>query len=732
MTVEDWLGKDNELGLSIWHKKYQYNNESFEEWLDRVSGNDEAIKRLIREKKFLFGGRTLSNRGTKKKGSYSNCYSIGFVPDSLDGIMDVNTKIAQTFKAQGGQGLSLSKIRPKGSLIGGEFKSDGIVPFMEIFNTTTSSISQGGSRKGALMMSLDINHPEAETFMTIKSNLNKINKANLSVEVDDDFMAKVISGASENVNHKWNILATQAWNYAEPGVLFVNKLRRYNLMQYISDYQIDTTNPCGEQPLPKHGACNLSSINISEYVKYPYTKDAFIDYYALGSDMYSIVKAMDDVLEENLPNHALIEQRETAEKYRNIGIGIMGFHDALINLGVTYGSQQSLTVAKDLMGNLFRFAIDASVYLATERGSFPGYDSKIWDSDIVKNNLCKTDIDSYKALNKLRNCSLLSIAPTGSIGTMLNISTGVEPFFSDSYTRKTESLGGKIEYHKVYVPVIEEAIKRNWHPECCVTSHDIDWKDRILVQAILQHSCDTAISSTINLAETVTVEEVKQLFIEAWKSGLKGITIFRQNCARTGILSTDSTEKKEEKKEKEEEKKTLFDSIVPVSRKQMGVTNGCTFCKKCACGTLYVTVNRDSDGHIVELFTHTSKGGICQANLNAETRMASLALRSGVKIAEVVDQLKGITCPACTAVKAKGGKIDGISCADIIAKTIEEFQKKEDISVSKKYTVNDKEATNYSQTQKVEYEECPECHQKTLIREAGCQSCTSCGYSKCQ
>ena len=163
----------------------------------------------------------------------------------------------------------------------------------------------------------------------------------------------------------------------------------------------------------------------------------------------------------------------------------------------------------------------------------------------------------------------------------------------------------------------------------------------------------------------------------------------------------------------------------------MGVTNGCTFCKKCACGTLYVTVNKDSDGHIVELFTHTSKGGICQANLNAETRMASLALRSGVKIAEVVDQLKGITCPACTAVKAKGGKIDGISCADIIAKTIEEFQKKKDISVSKEYSVNDKEVTNYNQIQKVEYEECPECHQKTLIREAGCQSCTSCGYSRC-
>lgn len=730
MTVEEWLGKDNELGISIWHKKYQYNNESFEKWLDRVSGGNTIIRRLIIEKKFLFGGRTLSNRGTKKRGSFSNCYSIGFVPDSLDDIMDVNTKIAQTFKAQGGQGLSLSKIRPKGSLIHGEFPSDGIVPFMEIFNTTTSSISQGGSRKGALMMSLDINHPEAKTFMTIKSDLNKINKANLSVEIDDDFMSKVVSGKDTEINEKWDILATQAWNYAEPGVLFVNKLRNYNLMQYVDEYQIDTTNPCGEQPLPKHGACNLSSINISEYVKNPYTKDAYIDYEELGNDVYPIVKAMDDVLTENLPNHALKEQRLMAERYRNIGIGIMGFHDALIKMGITYGSKESLVVANHLMGNLFRFALDASVKLGAARGNFPGYNYNIWDSDIIKRNLSDDKIEEYKHCCFLRNSSLLSIAPTGSIGTMLNISTGVEPFFSDSYVRKTESLGGKEEYHKVYVPVIAEARKRNWHPECCITARDIDWHDRILIQSVLQASCDTAISSTINLSEKTTVEEVKQLFIEAWKNGLKGVTIFRENCARTAILST-STSKKEEKKGEKKEEKVIFDSILPISRKKMGVTSGCTFCKKCACGTLYITLNKDKDGNFVELFTHTSKGGICQANLNAETRMASLALRSGVKVSEVVDQLKGISCPACTAVKAKGGKVDGISCADIIAKTIEEFQKKDEFRMKCEYPINDKEAANYNQIQKIEYEECPECHQKTLIREAGCQSCTSCGYSRC-
>lgn len=237
----EWLN-DNQLSYDIWNNKYRYNNESFDQWLDRVSGGNTEIKRLIREKKFLFGGRTLANRGTNR-GSYSNCYSHGYIDDSLEGIMDAAKNIAMTFKAQGGQGLSLSKIRPKGSLIAGKFKSDGIVPFMEIFNTVTESVSQGGSRKGALMMSLDINHPEIETFMTIKSDLKRINKANLSVEIDDNFMQKVEQGDAE-ASRIFNILCEQACKYAEPGVIFTNRFRNYNLMEFVDEYQIETCNPC--------------------------------------------------------------------------------------------------------------------------------------------------------------------------------------------------------------------------------------------------------------------------------------------------------------------------------------------------------------------------------------------------------------------------------------------------------------------------------------------------------
>lgn len=267
MTVEEWLGKDNQLGVDIWHKKYQYDNESFDEWLDRVSGGDEELAQLIKERKFLFGGRTLANRNTGKRGSMSNCYSRGFCDDSLDDLMQAATDIAQTFKAQGGQGLSLSKVRPKGAPINnGQFSSDGIIPFMEIYNRVTESISQGGSRKGALLMSLDAWHKEAEDFIKIKSEEGKIQKANLSVEIDDDFMecvkkyyetGEVITrtivreygGCSVQYDvtpiHLYKLMMEKAWDWGEPGCIYVNKFRNYNLMEFVDDYNIETCNPCG-------------------------------------------------------------------------------------------------------------------------------------------------------------------------------------------------------------------------------------------------------------------------------------------------------------------------------------------------------------------------------------------------------------------------------------------------------------------------------------------------------
>lgn len=711
----EWLNQ-NQLSYDIWDKKYRVNNESFDQWLDRVSGKDGEIRRLIKEKKFLFGGRTLANRGTDK-GSFSNCYSHGYIEDSLDGIMDAAKNIAMTFKAQGGQGLSLSKIRPKGSLIGGKFKSDGIVPFMEIFNTVTESVSQGGSRKGALLMSLDINHPEAETFMTIKSDLKKINKANLSMEIDDHFMSRVKLGDIE-ANRLFNLLCEQACKYAEPGVIYTNRFRNYNLMEYVDEYRIETCNPCGEQPLPKHGACNLASINLSEYVLNPFTQQVTFDYDSLTSDMYIIVKAMDDVLEENLNNHALPEQREMAAKYRNVGIGVMGIHDMFIKFGFRYGDRQSVVLLEDIMGIILGSAINTSVKLAKERGNCPGYSSKIWDSEIIKEVFTSQSIKGLKEGDALRNCSLISVAPCGSIGTMLNVSTGIEPWFSTHYTRHTKSLNGEQETsYEVWAPVVKEAMDRKWFTDYIVTANDINSEARINIQAAVQRYCDTAISSTLNLPKTTTPEDIRKIYIKAWEAGLKGVTVYVDG-SRDPILSTESTPVVEEK-----ESKTTFNTIEPVSRRTIGTTYGATHCKKCACGTLYITTNLDKDGNLVEVFTHTSKGGICQANLNAVTRMISMSLRAGVKIDEIEDQLKSIHCPACQMAKAKGHEIDGMSCPDIMSRTIKEFK-------DSHWAVCKQNKAEENKTVKNGGNKCPECGE-TIVNTGGCISCPSCGWSKC-
>lgn len=432
MTIEEWLNND-QLGIDIWNKKYRYNNETLDEWFDRVSGGDQELRKLIVAKKFLFGGRTLANRGTNR-GSYSNCYCSGRVGDSLEDIMKTSKDIAMTFKAQGGQGLSLTEIRPKGAKVGKYFQSEGIVPFMEIFNTVTASISQGGARKGALMMSLSVNHPQIIDFISIKSDHNRINNANLSVEIDDRFMqavreyyrtGSIVSYTVKNTFKGGNpngykitpieiykLIMYHAWKDGEPGVMFMDNFSHYNLMEFVPDYQIFTSNPCGEQPLPKAGACNLSSINLSEYICKSFTEEAYVDYSSLLADIYIYVKAMDKIVTENSELHALKEQREFSKNYRNIGIGLMGLADALIKLGIKYGSDESIHLIKDVSEFLFKNAVLASCSLAKDLGAFPKYDSKVFESSIIKEHFSLEEINTLRKFG-LRNASLISVAPTG-------------------------------------------------------------------------------------------------------------------------------------------------------------------------------------------------------------------------------------------------------------------------------------------------------------------------------
>lgn len=634
-TVEEWLGKDNNIGIDILNKKYRYKNESFTKFIKRVSGGDEEIAKLIEDQKLLFGGRTLANRGTKKKGSFSNCYSYGFVKDNLSDIMKANIAIAKTFKAQGGQGLSLSKIRPKGCGINnGQFASDGIVPFMEIYNRTTESISQGGSRKGALIMSLDIWHKEAEQFITIKSEKGRIQKANLSLEIDDEFMncVKLYYDTGEIIkkqitrNYKGNeityevipielykLMMKTAYDWAEPGCIFSDKFRNYNMMEFCDDYKIETCNPCGEQPLPKNGACNLASLNLSKFVKNEFTSNAYFDFQAFNHAVKTAIRGLDDILDENIKNHPLKKQRKMAYNYRNIGLGIMGLADCLIKLGITYGTDQSMEIVDQIMHSMFVSAVTASVNLAKERGAFPKYNPKLLNSTIIKKHFTEEELDLIGATTYgLRNCSLLSIAPTGSLGTMLNVSTGCEPIFAMSYTRKTESLNNnKDKYYKVYTGIAKEYLDKigGELPGYFVESKDIKWKDRIRMQSVLQKHVDTAISSTINLPNDITVKEIEMLYLYAWEQGLKGITIFRDGCKRSGILTTYDNTNKENDSNNTYQINDLPRGVI------IKADDNCVGKKRTlhtGCGTLHCSAFFDQDtGQLLETYFNKGSSGGC-------------------------------------------------------------------------------------------------------------------------
>ena len=732
MTVEQWLGESNKLGIDIWHNKYQHNNETFDEWLKRVSGGNQDVEDLIVEKKFLPGGRILSNRGvTDSKVTYSNCYVISPPEDNIESIYDCCKNLARTYSYGGGCGIDISKLAPAGAKVHNQARStSGAVSFMETFSQVTAQIGQNG-RRGALMISIDCHHPDLLEFIDIKTKPDSVTKANISVKVTDDFMQAVKDDREWTMSFTrpetgetitktaravdiFNKLCQNNWDWAEPGILFWDRIENWNLLSNNDEFHYAGTNPCAEEPLPAGGSCLLGSMNLAAFVK-----DGMFDFEDFCESVNVAVQALNDILEEGLPLHPLKEQRKSVSEWRQIGLGIMGLADMLVKLEIPYDSD----IARDLCGNIAHAMANQALFMSSKiakckEAPYEKYDTRVMNTPYFK---AHADTLTYKHVETygLRNSQLLTIAPTGTLSTMLGISGGIEPIFANSYTRKTESLHGHDEYYKVYTPIVQEYMDTHGLkdeselPNWFVTSSDISPRDRIAMQAVWQNSIDASISSTINLPETATVEDIKDIYMTAWEMGLKGVTVFRNGCKRTGILTTDSKEVKTCTDENEAPK---YNYITPVSRKSIGTTHGNTYCKKCACGTLYITLNRDDDGNVVESFIHTSKGGICQANTSAVNRLVSLCMRSGVKTDEIIDQLKGITCGACTKAMSNGIKLDGISCPDILARTLIEFCKPTD----------EKKLVEKPANQEC----CPECGEP-IIHDGGCVQCTNCGWSKC-
>ena len=738
MEAKEWLN-GNELSCNIFDKKYRDNGETLDEFFERVSHGYEPVKNLIKEKKFMFGGRILASRGVKdRKVTYSNCYVIAPPEDNLESIFETARKLARTYSYGGGCGVDVSKLAPNGAIVHNAAKTtSGTTSFMDFYSHVTGLIGQSG-RRGALMLSIDCSHPDLEDFINLKTQSDICTKANISVRISDAFMKAVENNEdwtmsfyrpesnqtitkTKKARDLFRLLALRNWEWAEPGILYWDRIQNYNLLDN-TDFKYAGVNPCAEEPLPAGGSCLLGSINLAEFVKNPFKKTACIDFDALEQAVFVSVVALNQVLIEGLNLHPLEEQRNSVRELRQIGLGTMGLGDMLIKLGIKYGSEESLKIIDTIYKHIATSAIHQSLELAKAHGCYEKCDKeKLVESNFIKNlHFPVAVLDEIKKYG-LYNSQLLTCAPTGSIGTMFEISTGVEPNFALSYTRKTQSLDGKDTFYKVHAKIVKDYLEANnldadsKLPDYFITSGEIDPLDRIKVQGTLQKYIDASISSTINLPKEATVEDVYNIYFNAWKYGLKGVTVYRSGCLREGILTVEN-EKKEDNtfkdvKAPKRPKELKADLHLVKARGQqfivlVGILNNRPY--EVWAFRPNMTVKLEPHSGIITKKAkkkYSFKSDLIEiADLQlknedieekAATLYASMLLRHGVPIKYVVKTSKKVD--------------DNItSFTSAMCRVLNKY-------------ITDEETG----------EKCPECGGE-LIREGGCVHCKECGWSRCE
>lgn len=770
MTVEEWLGNDNQLGIDIWTKKYQNNGETFDEWLDRVSNGNYNIRNLIIEKKFLFGGRILANRGVKNiKTTYSNCYVITPPDDSIESIFECASKLARTFSYGGGCGIDLSKLRPKGAATHNAAKeSTGPVSFMDIYSQVTGTISQNG-RRGALMISIDINHPDLEEFIDCKTDLSKVNFANISVRVNDEFMKavennedyilrwpcnndrlrslgigqlvkdesqlpyntlvdinkyessnpteKLCAGYIKRVKARdlFNKLVKNNWDYAEPGILYWDNISNYNMLNNYPQFSYAGVNPCAEEPLPAGGSCLLGSINLSMFIQHPFTVDARFDYDDFEDTVSYAVQGLNQVLLDGLKLHPLKEQQDSVHDWRQIGLGTFGLADCLIKMGLKYGSDEANKFIDFLYHEMAKIAVLTSLQLAKQDGCYPMCDKeKLVESSFIKAlELPKRTIEEIKKYG-LYNSQLLTCAPTGTIGTMLETSTGVEPNFAFKYFRKTISLNKEEKFYEVDAKIVKDYKEITGNQdlsECFVESVDINPIDRVVVQSILQRYLDASISSTVNLKKEATVEDVYDIYMNAWKQRIKGITIYRSGCKREGILVT-------EKKEN-----TLVSTKAPKRPKELPADLYTVKVK----GETFIVLVGLLDGKPYEVFTFRPNIDINVNNhkgvIVKKSKMHYMFKSDTITITELELANDNIEEKAATLYSSM------LLRHGVDIKYIIKTAKKVNNNITSFSSAMCRVLSKYIPDETLD-EKCPECG-GTLTRTGGCIQCQSCGWSKC-
>ena len=744
-TIDNYY-KEDELGRSVLEMKYLAPGEKnpWELWkrqakaLASVEKTPElqdkweaAFFDALKNFKFVPGGRIMHGAGREDiTTTLNNCYVVGIKDDSIKSIYDCVIQEAMTYKYGGGCGHDLSVLRPGGDeILGTGGNSCGPVGFMNLFSENTNTIAQHG-RRGANMQTLRVDHPDIEKFIEIKTgDVDMVKYSNISVLLTDEFMDAVQSDSDFDLHwggkkystvkakDLWMKIIEHAHSSAEPGLLFWDTMTKYHNAEYCSP--LVSTNPCAEQPLPDGGCCNLGALNLERFVDQDgnFDFDGFKETTAVGA------RFLDNVIDYNLDRHALEEQKQNAKNDRRVGLGILGLGDMLVKMGIKYDSDEALETIGKIMEIHRDTAYETSAELAKEKGQFPNFDWDGYSQSLFVQDLPKKLQNKIKK-NGIRNCTLTTVAPTGSGAIVARVTSGVEPIFATSYQRKVkknDSLGKEFDTFTVYHPVVKEMFGTDENlPEYVVTAHNVDPYFRVKMQGVVQKYIDSSISSTVNLAEETTVDTVADIYMTAYKADLKGITVYREG-SREGILITDD-------KSSENEELNSENAEMKTARNRPTITEGKTRRMRTGDGTLYVTVNEDENG-LCEVFTAIGKaGGTVAAQTEAISRLISLALRSGIDPNSIINQLKGISGPNPTW---EDGQLI-LSTPDAIGRALETFVNGDSPSQEKKSQFEIAEQ-NPPQREAREYgQHCSECDGSGIVNEGGCLVCKDCGWSKCE
>ena len=718
-----------------------------------VADTARSFYRMMTELDFLPNSPTLMNAG-RPLGQLSACFVLP-VADSMEDIFDAIKNAALIHKSGGGTGFSFSRLRAKGSTVnstGGV--ASGPISFMKVFNAATEAVKQGGTRRGANMGILRVDHPDILEFITCKNDTKEITNFNISVGLTESFMEAVESDGSYelvdpasrrvtgrlNAREVFEAIVRSAWQTGEPGILFLDRLNKDNPCP--GQGEIESTNPCGEQPLLPYEACNLGSINLVRHLRRTGTGYA-LDRAKLEQTIRTAVHFLDNVIEVN--QYPLPEIDAMTKKTRKIGLGVMGFADMLLYLGIPYDSDEGVAMASQVMELVQTIGHQESQRLAQVRGPFPLFAESV-----------------YRDGAPLRNATVTTIAPTGTLSIIAGVSSGVEPVFAYAYYRNVMDNTHLIETNQIlrdkltelglysdelmrqiiehgslaHVEGIPEAVKRVF-----VCAHDVSPIWHVKMQAAFQQFTDNAVSKTVNFPNSATQEEVAEVYRLAYELGCKGTTIYRDGSRDEQVLNIGVVKAKQETALPDHVEKLLESgcdstacllrsgSIKP--RPRPDVTMGYTEKVKIGCGNLYITVNYDEQG-VCEVFTNTGRAGGCPSQSEATARLMSVALRAGVDSDELIRQLKGIRCPS--TIRQQGMAVT--SCPDAIAKAIEKV-----MQASKTNQIppcpppmgagrKGRPAPDMTPAESKLAKYCPECGAQ-LEHEGGCVTCRNCGYSKC-